>query len=52
MPDNSTDNPIILNDQEKRLIQMIREMKNGELHIFISEGKPTRVEKIKKRIEL
>jgi hypothetical protein len=39
-----------LNEQEKRLIQMIREMKFGELHLYISEGKPVRAEEIKKSI--
>lgn len=41
-----------LTKQEKHLIQMIREMKYGELHIFISESKPIRVEEIKKSIKL
>jgi hypothetical protein len=40
-----------LNEQEKRLIQMIREMKFGELHLYISEGKPVRAEEIKKSIK-
>jgi hypothetical protein len=42
----------ILNEQEKHLLQMIRELKYGELHIFVSEGKPVRVEEIKKSIKL
>lgn len=41
-----------LTKQEVHLIQMIREMNYGELHIFISESKPIRVEEIKKSIKL
>lgn len=52
MPDNSTDGTMALSEQEKRLVQMIRKMKDGELHIYVSDGKPIRVEKIRKRIEL
>jgi hypothetical protein len=39
---------IELNAQEKRLIRMIRALKYGELDIFVSDGKPIRVEEIKK----
>jgi hypothetical protein len=50
--DKHTDGFAALNEQEKHLIQMIREMKFGELHIFVSEGKPVRVEEFKKSIKL
>ncbi len=43
---------LILNEQEQHLIRMIREIQYGELHIFIAEGKPIRVEEIKKSIKL
>ena len=43
---------LALNTQEKRLIRMIRAIKFGELHIFVSDGKPIRVEEIKKSIKL
>ncbi|GEM_PF-2099729 len=43
---------LILNEQEIRLIQMIRDTKYGELHIFIADSKPIRVEEIKKSIKL
>jgi hypothetical protein len=41
-----------LNEQEQHLLAMIREMKYGELHIFISDGKPVRVEEMIKSIKL
>ena len=43
---------LVLNEQETRLIQMIREMQYGDLHIFVSAGKPIRVEEMKKSIKL
>ncbi len=43
---------LILNDQEQRLIQMIREIHHGELHIFVAGGKPVRAEEIKKSVKL
>lgn len=44
--------PIVLNEQELRLIQMIRDIKYGELHIYITDGKPVRAEEIKKSVKL
>jgi hypothetical protein len=52
MTDKKQDTRPVICEQEKRLLQMIREMKYGELHIFVSEGKPVRVEEIKKSIKL
>ncbi len=52
MDGKEPDRKHVLNEQEKRLIQIIREMKYGELHIFISDGKPVRVEEMKKSIKL
>ena len=46
------DKKLILNEQEIRLIQMIRDMKYGEIHIFIADSKPVRAEEIKKSIKL
>ncbi len=43
---------LLLNDQEQHLIQMIRDIKYGELHIFIADGKPVRAEEIKKSVKL
>jgi hypothetical protein len=39
---------LVLNEQETRLIQMIRDMKYGEIHIFVAEGKPIRPRKSRK----
>jgi hypothetical protein len=50
--DNKENVELELNAQEKRLIQMIRALKFGELHIFVSEGKPVRAEEIKKSVKL
>jgi hypothetical protein len=43
---------IELTSQEKRLIQLIRALKYGELHLYISEGKPIRAEEIIKSVKL
>lgn len=43
---------VILNEQEQHLIQIIRDIQYGELHIFITAGKPVRIEEIKKSIKL
>jgi hypothetical protein len=52
MSDKTPNTLLVLNEQEKHLLQMIREMKFGELHLFVAEGKPIRVEEIKKSIKL
>ena len=43
---------MLLTKQEIHLIQVIRKMKCGEIHIFIADGIPVRVEEIKRKIEL
>ncbi len=52
MAEQYSDAKLVLNEQEKRLIQMIREMEYGELHIYVSDSKPVRAEEIKKSIKL
>ena len=52
MLDNKNNERLIISEQEKNLILMIREMKYGELHIFVSGSVPVRVEEIKKSIKL
>ncbi len=52
MADRKLSERIALTEQEKRLIMMIRELKYGELHLFIAEGNPIRAEEIKKSIKL
>lgn len=48
----TTPNDTPLNDQEKRLIALIRDIKFGELNIHVADGKPIRVEEIRKSIKL
>ena len=43
---------IIVNEQEKKLIDLIRETKYGELQVLIKDSSPIRVEEIKKSIKL
>ena len=40
MTENAHEKKMILNEQEVKLIQMIRETQYGELHIFVSDGRP------------
>ena len=38
-------------EKEEKLIRMIRELKFGEVHIYIADGQPVRAEEIKKSIK-
>ena len=38
--------------KEEKLLQMIREIKFGEIHIHVADGQPVRIEEIKKSIKL
>lgn len=40
-----------LTEKEEKLIRMIRELKFGEVHIYIADGQPVRAEEIKKSIK-
>lgn len=40
-----------LTEQEKKLIELIRSIKFGELHLYVAEGKPVRAEQIKQSIK-
>lgn len=46
------DNKNIGNDKEEKLIQLIRDIKFGEIKVIIQDGAPIRVEEIKKSIKL
>lgn len=48
----SREQNIELTPQEEKLIRLIRTIGYGEVHIFIKESKPIRVEEIKKSIRL
>ena len=39
-------------EKEEKLLQMIREIKFGEIHIHVADGQPVRIEDIKKSIKL
>lgn len=41
-----------LDDKEKKLIKIIREIGFGEIKVIINEGKPIRIEELKKSIRL
>ena len=47
-----TEQRIELTPQEEKLIRLIRTIGYGEVHVFIKESKPIRVEEIKKSIRL
>ena len=47
-----TDPGVKLTEKEEKLIRMLRELRFGDLHIFVSEGQPVRVEEIRKSIKL
>lgn len=38
--------------QERRLLEIIREMGFGELRIIVNDGKPVRIEELKRSIKL
>lgn len=42
---------IQLTEKEEKLIQVIRELKFGEIHIYVADGQPVRAENIKKSIK-
>jgi len=43
---------ILVSGQEKSLLQKLREIEFGEVVIFMRDGKPYRIEEIKKSIML
>lgn len=38
-------------DREEKLLQLIRELKFGEIHIYVADGQPVRAEEIKKSVK-
>ena len=38
-------------EKEEKLLQLIRELKFGEIHIFVADGQPVRAEEIKKSVK-
>ena len=41
-----------LTEQERKLIEIIRNLEFGEVRIVVNDKKPTRIEEIKKSIKL
>ena len=41
-----------LDEKEKKLIKIIREIGFGEIKVIINEGKPIRIEELKKSVKL
>lgn len=40
-----------ISEKEKKLIQMVRNLKFGEIHIYVADGQPVRAEEIKKSVK-
>lgn len=38
-------------EKEEKLLQLIRELQFGEIHIYVADGQPVRAEEIKKSVE-
>jgi hypothetical protein len=41
-----------ITEQERKLLEVIRNLEFGEVRIVVTDGKPTRIEEIKKSIKL
>ncbi len=44
--------PMVLSAKEAQVIRYLRELQYGELHVFVKEGNPFRVEEIRRSIML
>ncbi len=49
---NNVKSTFILSKEEVKLIEVIRKIDFGEARIVVTDGKPTRIEEIKKSIKL
>lgn len=38
-------------EQERALLKMIRDLKFGEIHIYVADGQPIRAEEIRKSVK-
>ena len=52
MPENKPEHKNVLNAQEKKLLEIIREIGHGEIKVIINDGRPVRLEELKKSIKL
>ena len=46
------DAPQALTEQEKKLLTMLRSLEYGELRVVVQAGRPVRVEKIRRSVQL
>lgn len=46
------DKNVLLCERDRRLLHIIREMKNGELKIIVAKGMPIQAEKIMRNVPL
>ena len=47
-----TKEKVQLSEKEEKLIRLIREIKFGELRLFIADSQPVRLEEVRKSIKL
>ena len=47
-----TKEKVQLSEKEEKLIRLIREMKFGELRLFVADSQPVRLEDVRKSIKL
>lgn len=40
-----------ITEKEEKLLRLIRDVKFGELHIYVADGQPVRAEEIKKSVK-
>ena len=38
-------------EKEEKLLQLIRDLKFGEIHIYVADGQPVRAEEIKRSVK-
>ena len=38
-------------EKEEKVLQLIRDLKFGEVHIYVADGQPVRAEEIKKSVK-
>ena len=38
-------------EREEKLLQLIRDLKFGEVHIYVADGQPVRAEEIKRSVK-
>ena len=42
---------LLTTEKENKLIELIRDLKFGEVHIYVADGQPVRAEEIKKSVK-